>query len=72
MNLRGLIDSRKKDLQGKEEFQEELDYYKEIENLCFGANTDPSDIEANRWIGVSRVENEFDKTFAVIDNWASM
>ena len=48
LNLRELIDSRKKDLQGKEEFQEELDYYLEIENLCFGTNTDPSDIEANR------------------------
>ena len=48
LNLRGLIDSRKKDLQGKEEFQEELDYYIEIENLCFGTNPDPSDIEANR------------------------
>jgi len=48
LNLRELIDSRKKDLQGKEEFQEELDYYIEIENLCFGTITNPSDIEANR------------------------
>lgn len=48
LNLRCLIDSRKKDLIGKEEFQEELDYYLEIENLCYGPDKYPNDFEANR------------------------
>merc|ERR1712088_297000 len=36
LNLIGLIQSRKEQLKGKEEFQEELEYYLEIEKLCYG------------------------------------
>merc|ERR1712020_571511 len=35
LNLIGLIQSRKEELKGKEEFQEELEYYLEIEKLCY-------------------------------------
>jgi len=48
LNLRGLIDSRKEDLKDKEEFQEELDYYLEIEKLCYGRDQYAVDSEANR------------------------
>lgn len=48
LNLNGLIDIRKKDLKGKEEFQEELDYYLEIESLCYGPDKSQSDSEVNR------------------------
>jgi len=48
LNLRALIDSRKVDLKDKEEFQEELDYYLEIEKLCYNNDKYPSEAEANR------------------------
>ena len=48
LNLRSLIDCRKKDLKGQEEFQEELDYYLEIEKLCYNPDKHFSHIEANR------------------------
>ena len=49
LNLEGLLDARKKDLKDKEEFQEELDYYIEIENLCYGHDKSSiSDTEVNR------------------------
>ena len=48
LNLEGLLDARKKDLKDKEEFQEELDYYIEIENLCYGHKSSISDAEVNR------------------------
>jgi len=47
LNLVGLIQSRKEHLEGKEEFQEELEYYLEIEKLCYGDN-DSTESEANR------------------------
>lgn len=48
LNLDGLIDTRKKDLLGKEEFQEELEHYLEIESLCYGPDKSQSDSEVNR------------------------
>jgi len=46
LNLIGLIQSRKEELKGKEEFQEELEYYLEIEKLCY--NNQSPESEANR------------------------
>jgi len=48
LNLRRLIHSRKNDLKGKEECQEELDYYIEIEKLCYGSDKYDNAAEANR------------------------
>merc|ERR1712038_1475743 len=46
LNLIGLIQTRKEELKEKEEFQEELEYYLEIEKLCY--NNHSSESEANR------------------------
>ena len=48
LNLIGLIESRKELLKGKEEFQEELEYYLEIEKLCYKGDNCSSELEANR------------------------
>merc|ERR1719411_1494365 len=48
LNLVGLIESRKEQLKGKEEFQEELEYYLEIEKLCFKGDNCSTESEANR------------------------
>ena len=48
LNLIGLIESRKELLKGKEEFQEELEYYLEIEKLCYKGDNGSTELEANR------------------------
>ena len=49
LNLRGHIQHMKEHvLNGKEEYEEELEHYLEIETLCFGSDRHHDDIEANR------------------------
>ena len=48
LNLVGLIQSRKEQLKGKDEFQEELEYYLEIERLCYEGDDNATESEANR------------------------